>query len=180
MLWISPLILGLILAAITYFLMVENGDIHSRNFITATMINIIIFIVYEVIITSKYPDVTSKKHIVYSVAVIIGIICVFFISGLNKFEEYFDKESYTVEAVFYKYTKREKHIVGRDATLYMVDVKYKDKNGKEVFKEREVGFDARADISNPPYLYNLYEDGDTVIIKVSDKYPDYFEVVSKK
>ena len=90
--------------------------------------------------------------------------------GSNKFSERFINESYTVEAVLHKYTKKENY-GRRRHTYFMFNVNFRDKSGNVVVKEKEVdGYQ----------IYPLYEDGDTVILKISDKFPEYFEVISKK
>lgn len=98
---------------------------------------------------------------------VIALISIFL--GTKKFREKFDKESYTVEAVLHKHINDEWKF-GKNYKSYFFDLKFRDKSGKEVFKEREVDF----------LIYDEYEDGDTVILKISDKFPEYFGVISKK
>ena len=167
MYWILPLILGLVLAVINYFLMASGGDVYSQNFKTAVVIDIVAAAVYVAIALFKIPETQHKIYIAYVVllcAVILTISCML---GTKTFKERFENESYTVEAVLHKHVEEE-WSWGRHYKKYMFNVQFRDKSGKEVVIDKEV---------DRFLVYDKYKDGDTILIKFSDKYPKYFEVL---
>ena len=169
MYWILPLILGLVLAVINYFLMASGGDVYSQNFKIALVVDIVSVAIYVAIACLKIPNTQHKIYMAYVVIVCAVILTISCMSGTKKFKETFDKESYTVEAVLHKHINDEWKF-GKNYKSYFFDLKFRDKSGKEVFKEREVDF----------LIYDEYKDGDTIMIKLSDKYPEFIEVIDNK
>lgn len=169
MFWILPLILGLVLAVINYFLMAAGGDMYSQHFKIAVVLDLVAAIVYLVMTQSKISETRHNLYIAYLVFVCAVVLIISYIFGTKKFREKFDKESYTVEAVLHKHINDEWKF-GKNYKSYFFDLKFRDKSGKEVFKEREVDF----------LIYDEYKDGDTIMIKLSDKYPEFIEVIDNK
>ena len=163
--WILPLVISLVMAVINYFVMASNWveDIYSTAFLIFFLVNL--FVGVGVGVSSKIPE--EQKKFCMALWFVITFISIFL--GSNKFSESFDNESYTVEAVLHKYTEEVSHIVGKSYTKFMFNVNFRDKSGNVVVRERA------ADL-----IYGKYQDGDTVIVKISDKFPEYFEVISKK
>ena len=162
--WTLPLVIYLVMAVINYFVMALGWveDIYSTAFLIFFLVNL--FVVVGVGVFSKIPEEQKK----FCMALWFVITLISILLGSNKFSERFINESYTVEAVLHKYTKKE--YFGKSShTYYMFNVNFRDKSGNVVVRERA------ADL-----IYGKYQDGDTVIVKISDKFPEYFEVISKK
>jgi hypothetical protein len=168
--WIYPLLLGFVLAVINYFLMSANGDWTGRNFGIACMSNLFVYAVYFAVFCPEFFSANRKfnKWVIGIFLVIIFYVSCFL--GSDKFAEKFDNESHLQTAILYKYFNQKTEF-GKHRIHYFFNVKFTDETGKNVFLEREILIKR---------VYDQYEDGDTVIIKLSEKYPDYFEVIEKK
>ena len=167
MFWILPLILGLVLAVINYFLMASGGDVYSQNFKIALVVDIVSVAIYVAIACLKIPNTQHKIYMAYVVIVCAVILTISCMLGTKTFKERFENESYTVEAVLHKHVEEE-WSWGRHYKKYMFNVQFRDKSGKELVIDKEV---------EQFLIYDKHKDGDTIVIKFSDKYPKYFEVV---
>ena len=160
--WILPLIAGVIFGLVDYCLIAQNGDTSSHNFIMAVVVHIIAFVIVYVVGVFK-----TKLADFYLLVIFVASFITACVYGEDVFDERFEKSSYTVQAVINNKYSCWKRSGGTSRTFLMFELSFKNKDGNGVVKEREMLQE----------IYDKYETGDTILIKYSDRYPDYFEVV---